>query len=49
MATQRYEVEGPVALMLTTTASDLDPELMNRCVVVGVDESSEQTAAIHVQ
>ena len=49
MATQRYEVNGPVALMLTTTATDVDPELMNRCLVVGVDESSEQTAAIHAQ
>jgi hypothetical protein len=49
IATQRYEVDGPVALVLTTTATDLDPELMNRCLVVGVDESSQQTAAIHSQ
>ena len=27
LVTQRYEVDGPVALMLTTTAADLDPEL----------------------
>lgn len=31
----------------TTTAADLDEELMNRCLVLAVDESREQTAAIH--
>jgi DNA primase len=46
-ATQRYEVEGPVALMMTTTALDVDPELLNRCLVVNVDESPQQTQAIH--
>ncbi|MCO8124101.1 hypothetical protein NHH03_20320 [Stieleria sp. TO1_6] len=46
-ATERYEVEGPVALVMTTTALDVDPELMNRCLVVNVDESAEQTQAIH--
>jgi hypothetical protein len=46
-ATERYEVEGPVALVMTTTALDVDPELMNRCLVVNVDESIEQTQAIH--
>jgi DNA primase len=45
--TERYEVEGPVALVMTTTALDVDPELMNRCLVVNVDESAEQTQAIH--
>ncbi len=49
MATQRHQVNGPVALMLTTTANDLDPELMNRCLVVNVDESESQTAAIQAQ
>ena len=48
-STERYEVEGPVALLLTTTATDVDPELMNRCLVVSVDESPAQTAAIHAQ
>lgn len=48
-STERYEVEGPVALLLTTTATDIDPELMNRCLVVSVDESPAQTAAIHAQ
>ena len=45
-AVERYEVEGPVAMLLTTTASNVDPELMNRLFVVSVDENSEQTAAI---
>ncbi|MBK9219764.1 MAG: hypothetical protein IPL70_16015 [Uliginosibacterium sp.] len=46
--TQTYHVEGPVALLLTTTARDLDEELMNRCLVLAVDEGfREQTCAIH--
>lgn len=45
-AVERYDVEGPVTLLLTTTASDVDPELMNRCFVLSVDEDSKQTAAI---
>ena len=45
--TQDYRVEGPVALMLTTTAIDLDEELSNRCLVLTIDESREQTRAIH--
>ncbi|MCY1669448.1 hypothetical protein OVA07_00195 [Novosphingobium sp. SL115] len=32
---------------LTTTAIDIDEELMNRCLVLTVDESREQTRAIH--
>jgi phosphoglycolate phosphatase-like HAD superfamily hydrolase len=32
-AVERHEVTGPVALMLTTSDSDVDPELMNRCFV----------------
>jgi len=47
MVTQEYRVEGPVMIMLTTTAIDIDEELMNRCLVVTVDESREQTRAIH--
>lgn len=47
MTTQEYRVEGPVMIFLTTTAVDLDEELLNRCVVLTVDESREQTAAIH--
>jgi DNA primase catalytic core len=46
METQEYHVEGPVMLFLTTTAIDVDPELMNRCTVLTVNEDREQTAAI---
>ena len=34
-------------LFLTTTAIDLDEELLNRCLVLTVNESREQTRAIH--
>jgi hypothetical protein len=47
METQEYRVEGPVMIMLTTTAIDLDEELQNRCLTLAVDESPEQTARIH--
>ena len=47
METQEYRVEGPVMIMLTTTAIDLDEELQNRCLTLAVDESSEQTVRIH--
>ncbi len=47
LITQQYRVEGPVALLFTTTARDVDEELMNRCLVLAVDEGREQTRAIH--
>jgi len=47
METQTYHVEGPVAIVLTTTSIDIDEELMNRCLVLTVDESKEQTERIH--
>ena len=47
LETHQYHVEGPVMLMLTTTAIDLDEELLNRCIVLSVDEGREQTEAIH--
>jgi DNA primase catalytic core len=47
LVTQEYRVEGPVMLMMTTTAIDIDEELMNRCLVLAVDEDREQTRAIH--
>jgi DNA primase catalytic core len=46
METQEYHVEGPVMIMLTTTAIDLDEELQNRCLTLAVDDSPEQTARI---
>jgi DNA primase catalytic core len=47
MTTQEYRVEGPVMIFLTTTAVDIDEELLNRCLILTVDEGREQTAAIH--
>ena len=47
LVTHEYRVEGPVMLFLTTTAIDLDEELLNRCLVLAVNESREQTRAIH--
>jgi hypothetical protein len=47
LVTHEYRVEGPVAIFLTTTAIDIDEELLNRCLVLSVDEAREQTRAIH--
>jgi hypothetical protein len=47
LKTQDYQVKGPVMIMLTTTAIDVDEELLNRCLVLTVDEGREQTKAIH--
>jgi DNA primase len=47
METQEYHVQGPVMIILTTTSIDIDEELMNRCLVLTVDESREQTERIH--
>ena len=47
LVTQEYRVEGPVMIFLTTTAIAIDEELMNRCLVLGVDEGRAQTQAIH--
>ena len=47
LVTHEYRVEGPTQLFLTTTASELDEELLNRCLVLTVDEEREQTRAIH--
>ena len=48
-ASQTYHVEGPTSLFLTTTASDIDDEFLNRCIVLTVDEDRQQTRAIHQQ
>ena len=47
LVTHEYAVEGPVMLFLTTTAHEVDEELMNRCLVLAVNEDREQTQAIH--
>jgi len=45
--THEYIVEGPVMIFLTTTQHEVDEELMNRCLVLAVNEEREQTRAIH--
>jgi DNA primase len=47
LVTHEYHVSGPVSILLTTTAIEIDEELLNRCLVLTVDESREQTRAIH--
>jgi DNA primase len=47
LVTHTYTVRGPVAIFLTTTTIDVDEELLNRCIVLSVDEEREQTRAIH--
>jgi hypothetical protein len=49
LVTSEYRVEGPVMLCLTTTAIDLDEELLNRCLVLTINETAEQTAAIQAR
>jgi hypothetical protein len=49
LVTQQYRVEGPVMIFLTTTAIEVDEELLNRCIVLTVDEGREQTRAIHAR
>ena len=49
LVTHEYRVEGPVMIFLTTTAIEVDEELANRCIVLGVDEARAQTKAIHEQ
>lgn len=46
LVTSEYRVQGPVMLCLTTTAIDIDEELLNRCLVLTINETAEQTAAI---
>jgi len=46
LITSEYRVQGPVMLCLTTTAIDIDEELLNRCLVLTINETAEQTAAI---
>lgn len=47
LVTHTYSVKGPTAIVLTTTAIDVDEELLNRCLVLTVDEDRDQTRAIH--
>lgn len=47
LRTLDYQVKGPVMILLTTTAIDVDEELLSRCLVLTVDEGRAQTKAIH--
>ncbi len=47
--TEHHEVEGPVAMLLTTTAEVPDTELANRCITLSVCEQPKQTATIHAR
>jgi len=49
LVTEEYRVEGPVMLLLTTTAIDIDEELPNRCLVLTADESRDQTRRIQAR
>ena len=46
LITQTYSVEGPAAAFYSTTSSEVDAELQNRCITLTVDESEGQTEAI---
>ncbi|MHB8303997.1 MAG: hypothetical protein ACYDC6_14390 [Acidobacteriaceae bacterium] len=43
LLTHQYRVEGPVMIFLTTTAIHLDEELLNRCLVLSVNEERTDT------
>jgi hypothetical protein len=47
--TVNIKVNGPIALVETTTNGEINPENLNRCFVVGIDESEEQTRLIHAR
>jgi hypothetical protein len=49
LVTHEYRVSGPVMTFLTTTAIEVDEELMNRCLVLTVDEGREQTRRVHAR
>lgn len=49
LVTHEYLVEVPVMIFLTTTQIEIDEELINRCIVLYVNEDREQTRAIHRQ
>ncbi len=45
--TVTIKVNGPISLAETTTSTNLNPENLNRCFVLSIDESEEQTRLIH--
>jgi DNA primase len=49
MQTEDREVNGPAAVMITTTAPDPEGETASRFLFLTVDESSKMTQAIHAK
>jgi DNA primase len=49
LVTHTYKVTGPTGIFLTTTSVEVDEELLNRCLVLSVDEDRDQTRAIHAR
>jgi DNA primase catalytic core len=47
METREYTVKGPVCVMLTTTATEIDQETASRFIFLTIDESTAMTEAIH--
>lgn len=45
--TATITVHGPISLVETSTSADVNPENLNRCFVIAIDETEEQTAEIH--
>ncbi len=41
METQEYKVKGPVSVMITTTATDIDQETASRFIFLTIDESTK--------
>jgi DNA primase len=46
MKTEQYWVQGPVAVLLTTTSAALDEETASRFLTVSIDESADMTERI---
>ena len=47
MQTETYKVKGPVCVMITTTATEIDQETASRFIFLTIDESAKMTEAIH--
>ena len=47
MRTEEYTVKGPVSVMITTTAAELEGETASRFIFLTIDESAQMTEAIH--
>jgi len=47
LRTKEYTVNGPAAVMITTTAIRLDAETASRFIFLSIDESEQMTRAIH--